>query len=230
MKKLGLICGLGPETTVSYYQSIIKAFTPLYEEVGYPEISLESCNLKEFIDAVSNNEWDHLVELFRTKISALATSGAEFAAIASNTPHLLFDRIQEQSPIELVSIVTSTAQEIQRRGLSKVLLMGTGFTMRSDFYAKELAKYHIKTIVPSERDIAYIHEKLFTEIEHGIFTQETRNGLAGIISKSVEEDAIDGVIMGCTELPLILQESDVTVSYINTTDIHINALIKKIKE
>ena len=140
-------------------------------------------------------------------------------------PHIVFDRVNELSPIPLLSIVEETCKHIDRLALRRVGLLGTKFTMQSDFYQKVCDKYNIEVFVPHEKEREYIHRKLITEIEFGIFLDETREGLLNIIKKMIEEDLVEGIILGCTELPLILTKSKFGIPFLNTTKIHVESIV-----
>ncbi len=225
MKKIGIIGGLGPESTLEYYRGIIKAFHSTYKETGYPEIVIESVNLKDVMTWATNNEWDKVVDLVSTCCQNMVHAGAEFGAIASNTPHRVFDEIQSRTSLPLVSIVTATRFFAQQRGLSKLLLLGTGFTMQSDFYQKEFEPHGIELIVPNEPDRDFLHTIIFSELEVGIFKESTKNRILNKIN-SYKDHGIDGVILACTEFPLLIQQDDLDVPCLNTVEIHINDMIK----
>ena len=227
--KIGIIGGIGPESTIDYYRHIIR----LYQENGrgdYPDIALESINMTAMLKLVSEKDWDGLTSLLAKAVSALTKAGAGLAGIASNTPHIVFEQVQRVSPIPLVSIVEAARQEADRLALKKVGLLGTLFTMQGSYYASVFEKSGITVIVPDEKEQQYIEQKLFSEIEQGIFLEETRNGLLNIIKKMIAEASIDGVILGCTELPLILTESKYGIPFLNTTEIHVRRILEKAAE
>lgn len=229
MKRIGIIGGLGPESTVDYYKSIIDACR-VDGSLAAPEILIFSLNLEEVLSLVSRQEWDRLVELLVSKITALYRAGADFAVISANTPHIVFDHVQAQSPLPLLSIVTATLDKTKELGLKKVGLLGTRFTMQANFFSPPFSSQGISTVVPSTTDQEYIHDKLMTEIELGIITDETRKGLLEIIERMIARDTIDGVILGCTELPLILDTSESGIPFLNTTAIHVESIVNYCKQ
>ncbi len=225
MKTIGIIGGLGPESTVDYYKSIISSAKGLNGGTQYPEMVVLSVDLNRFMAFVKVRDWKGTAEWLLESIGRLRAAGADFAAIASNTPHIVFDAIRDKSPIPLISIVEATVDETVKLGLKRPGLLGTLLTMTSDFYPEAFRKRGMSVAVPLEKERAYIEDKLFTEIELGIFRDETRNGLLSIVKRMMKEEGIDSVILGCTELPLILTESAFGIPFLNTTAIHCAAIM-----
>ncbi len=226
MRRIGIIGGLGPESTVDYYKEIIEEFNARYPELAYPEIIVYSANLKKLMGFVATESWSDLSEWLFEKITSLQLAGAEFAAIASNTPHIVFDEIKAKSPIPLLSIVEETCKRAQEMGLKNVGLMGTRLTMEAKFYKKPFTSKGISIVVPSDTERETIQHRLFSEIELGIIKDSTREELLAIAKRMVEEDRIDSLILGCTELPLILTESRYGIPFLNTSAIHCEAIIR----
>jgi len=228
MKKIGLIGGMGPESTLDYYKGIINAFKNEQGIMNYPEIIIYSINLSEFLLLMKEKKYDLIVDMLLGKLKALKDAGAEFAAITANTPHLLFDRIKERTPLPLISIVEAACEHAVKMGLKKPGLFGTGFTMASSFYQNIFNSKGMEVVVPQADDRKIIDEKLFSEIEQGIFKEDTRNLLIGQIEKMVIHNYIDSLILGCTEFPLILTSAEyVGIPMLNTTMIHVEAIVKR---
>ena len=228
MQKIGLIGGLGPESTVDYYNRLINVFKGKVAHLYYPEIFIYSIRMAEFLKLMEQKEYDKVVELLSEKIAALEKAGANFAAITANTPHLLFDRLNATSPIPLISIVETCCNKAKQMGLKKLGLFGTGFTMNNDFYQKTFRKEGLEVVVPDEKDRDIINEKLFSEIELGIFKEETKMLLINIAEKMMNKHHIDSLILGCTEFPLILTEpSYLGIPFLNTTQIHVDAIAER---
>jgi len=225
MKNIGIIGGIGPESTADYYKEIISVFNTKYADIAYPEIIIYSANLNELMEFVNAKQWQRLSEWLLEKITCLHRAGADFAAIASNTPHIVFDEIKSKSPIPLLSIVESTCAKVQDMELKNIGLMGTRLTMEANFYKKPFISKEIFVVVPLEEEQQFIHHKLFSEIELGIFKESTKNQLLAIAKRMVEQDEIDSLILGCTELPLILTESKFGIPFLNTTAIHCESII-----
>lgn len=224
MKTIGIVGGVGPESTVDYYQRIIKALR-VPGSLAAPEIIIYSVSLEEVLELVGKREWNHLIYLLVAKIKALQKAGADFAVISANTPHVVFDEVQAKSPIPLISIVTATCDQARELGVKKVGLLGTRFTMEENFFSAPFAAAGISVVVPTPEEQAYIHQKLVDEIEIGIFTDETRSGLLAIVERMMERDRIDAVILGCTELPLILEKDEFGIKFLNTTAIHVESIV-----
>lgn len=227
MKKIGIIGGLGPEATMDYYKEIINAFKNEKGDLNYPEIIIYSVNMSEFLSLMKEKKYDQVTTLLLEKIEGLKRAGAEFAILSANTPHLLFDRIKEKCGIPMISIVEATCNESLKRGYKRTGLFGTGFTMEASFFTDIFKKQGIDVIMPDKEDRDLINHRLFSEIELGIFKDDTRQSLIGIIGKMVREQHIDSLILGCTEFPLILKESSYAgIPMLNTTKIHVDAIVK----
>jgi aspartate racemase len=224
MKRIGIIGGLGPEATVDYYKELINAFKSA-GDLNYPEIIIYSVNMSEFISLMKQAEYQKASALMVEKLDALKLAGAEFAAISANTPHLMFSEIKKKSQLHLISIVEATCNEFIRRGLKRPGLFGTGFTMNATFYQDVFRQHNIDVVIPEKEDRKLINYKLFSEIELGIFKDETRQLLIGMIKKMVDNQGIDSLILGCTEFPLILTENTYAgITMLNTTKIHVGAI------
>ena len=225
MKNIGILGGMGPESTVDYYKEIITSFNTEYSEYAYPEIIVYSANIHELMKFVDDNNWSGLSAWLLTKINFLKLAGAEFVAIASNTPHIVFDQVEAKAPIPLLSIVEATCSKVQELGLKNIGLMGTKLTMKADFYKKPFISKGISVVTPTEEEQKLIHHRLFSEIELGILKDSTRDELLDITKRMVKEDKIDALILGCTELPLILKENKFGIPFLNTSAIHCEKII-----
>lgn len=229
MKLLGIIGGLGPESTVDYYKRIIEAFRP-EGSLSVPEMVIYSVDIEEVLGLVARQEWSSLIYLLVAKVKALQRAGTDFAVISANTPHIVFNEVQARSPIPLLSIVTATLDKAKELALRKVALLGTKFTMQHNFFAPQFGDHGISVAVPSPEDQEYIHDRLIAEIERGIITEETRKGLLAVIERMVALHAVDGVILGCTELPLILDKDEFGLPFLNTTAIHVESIVNYMKK
>jgi len=175
-------------------------------------------------------QWDEIIEWFVNSINTLYRAGAESAAIASNTPHAVFDAVQSKSPIPMISIVEATRSRAVDMGLKRIGLMGTKFTMQSDYYQKAFAQNDLPVIVPKPDEQQEIHNKLMTEIELGVIKDTTRQQLLDIVKRMIKEDSIDALILGCTELPLILDKDEYGIPFLDTVSIHIDSIVKYCRE
>jgi len=226
MKTIGMVGGIGPESTIDYYRLLIAAYRELHPDGSYPAIVINSVDLKTVLDLVSTNQRGSLVELFSGAVEALARAGAEVGFLASNTPHLVFDEIARRSPIPLVSIVESARDRASALGLKRVGLFGTRFTMQANFYADAFAQAGMEMIAPQPAEQDYIHEKYMGELVAGILLPETRAGLLAIARLMKTRHGIEALILGGTELPLILRgDNDIGIPFLDTAQIHVQAVI-----
>lgn len=226
MAKIGMIGGFGPQSTLDYYRLLVETYNHEANDESNPEIIIYSMDINILMKLVVNEQWDTLVEWLVNGIEVLHKAGADFGFISANTPHIVFDRVNELSPIPLLSIVDETCNYIKKIGIKKVGLLGTKFTMQSEFYQKACNKNNVQIFVPNEKDQEYIHNKLMTEIELGNFLDETRKGLIDIIKRMIDDNSIEGIILGCTELPLILTKGELGIPFLNTTQIHVESIIR----
>lgn len=228
MKKAGLIGGIGPESTIIYYHDIAYGVQEKTDKHFFPSLSIESLNVFDIFKFCQKEEYDKLAGYILQAIKNLAVSGANFAALTGNTPHIIFDQLQAQSPIPLISIVNETYKKAQQKKLSRVLLLGTSFTMREDFFKKLFTNGGIEIITPSEAEMDYIDDKISKELEIGIVNPETQSTFIEIIKKIQKDKDVQSVILGCTELPLILNEKVLSLPCLDTMKIHIQSIIKEI--
>jgi len=225
-KTLGIIGGVGPESTIDYYRSLIALYKERKADGSYPEIIINSIDLKKEIEMVERNRLADLTTYLVEEIEKLGRAGAHFGLIASNTPHIVFDAVRMRSPIPLISIVESAAVFAKARGLTKIALFGTKFTMTGDFYPKVFSREGIELAQPETADQDYIHDKYMNELVNGIFHDQTRASLLSVVDRMKDKHQIDGVILAGTELPLILcDDSCQGIPCLNTTRIHVEAAI-----
>ena len=226
MKTLGIIGGLGPESTVDYYQRIIALYRERTGDGGYPEFIIKSVNLRKGLDFMDANDLTGMADYLLEGIGNLARAGADFGLISANTPHIVFDDIASKSPIPLISIVEATCAAAKTRKLRRLALFGTRYTMQSNFYPKVFSREEIEVFVPEPNDQDYIHDKYMNELVPGEFLPETRGGLLAIVDRMKAKSDIDGVILAGTELPLILRDPDHNgIPFLNTTEIHCEAAV-----
>jgi aspartate racemase len=211
MKTVGIIGGIAPESTIEYYRLIIASYREQKQDGSYPAILINSIDLKKMLDLIEAGALGEVTTYLVGEVQKLASAGADFGLLASNTPHIVFDEIRRRSPIPLISIVEATCTTAKALGLKRVGLFGTRFTMQGRFYPDVFSTEGITLVLPDEDEQAYIHEKYLGELVNGIFLPETRERLLKIVDRLREREAIDGLILGGTELPLIL--SDVTFRF-----------------
>lgn len=230
MKKLGLVGGTGPESTVPYYQGIVYGVQEKIGKKFFPSLTIESINVFDVLQLCSEEKYDELTDYLMTAINNLINSGADFIALSANTSHIVFDKLQEKSTVPLVSIVEATKDEALRLNKHKLGLLGTIFTMTGDFFKKPFNDSNIEIIVPNADEIEYINHKISTELELGIVKEETQKNFCKIIERMKNDNGIEAIILGCTELPLVLNDEVSSVQCLDTMKIHINTLINMIIE
>lgn len=226
MKKLGVIGGLGPESTLDYYRMIVARFRERAGDGNYPSFLLHSLNLKPAIDAVTAGDLEGLTRQLVDGVDVLARGGAEFALIAANTPHIVFDAVRQASPIPLVSIVEAARDAARAAGHKRVALFGTRFTMQGRFYPDVFGPAGITIVPPAPAEQDWIHGRYFGELLLGVVTDETRDGLLAIVERLAAEERIDGLLIAGTELSLVLRmESHAGVAFLDTGKIHVERAV-----
>jgi aspartate racemase len=229
MKTVGLIGGVGPESTIEYYRFIIEAYRERKQDDTYPSIIINSVDVNKYVALATANRFDTFANELVIEIERLARAGADFGALAANTPHIVFDELQRRSRIPLVSIVEATCHKARNLELKRVALLGTRFTMTGGFYQDVFARAGIDLVVPNEEEQTYIHEKYIGELLKNVFADETRVGLLAIINQLRERAAIEAVILGGTELPLILRGAEGKgVMFLDTTKIHVEKIVERL--
>src|SRR5437588_3423240 len=228
MKTLGMIGGVGPESTVDYYKNIIASYREQRRDGHYPQFVINSIDLQRGIDFLEADDLGGMAAFLVCEIEKLARAGADFGIIAANTPHIVFDEVSAKSPIPFISIVEASCDYAKSRNFKRLALFGTRYTMRADFYQKVFAREGIELVVPEPKDQDYIHEKYFAELVPGIFLPETRENLLAIADRMKDKMDIQGVLLAGTELALILRgESHNGVALLDTGKIHCQAAVNE---
>lgn len=225
MKKLGLVGGMGVESTIPYYHDIVYGVQNRIGRNFFPNVAIESVNVFDVLELCGKQKYDELTDYLMRAINNLTASGADFIALSANTPHIVFDKLQEQSSIPLVSIVEAARDEAIRLNIHKVGLLGTIFTMTEDFFKKPFYSSNIEIITPTAEEMEYVNLKISSELELGIIKEETLQGFQKVIKRMQNEDRIEAVILGCTELPLLLNDEVSPIPCLDTMKIHIQLLI-----
>ena len=228
MLKVGIVGGIGPVSTLDYYREIIAGYRRATGSVNYPKIVVNSVDMTEMLVFTEGRDFDGLTDFLLRAVGELAAARADFAAIASNTPHIVFDRLSLHSPIPLVSIVQATCAQAASLGLKKLLLIGTAFTMANRFYQDAFAERGIESFVPPEEGRKLVQGIIFPELEDGIVRPERKRELVRLCDALIDEKGADGIVLGCTELPLMLRPDDFDVTVLDTTRIHIDAIVRKL--
>lgn len=228
MKTLGVIGGVGPESTIDYYKNLIAMYRERKSDGHYPQFVINSIDLQKGIDFLEADNLAGMADFLVEEIQKLSKAGAEFGIIAANTPHIVFDEVKAKSPIPFISIVEATADYAKSRELKRLALFGTRYTMQADFYPKIFRLAGIELIVPEPKDQDYIHEKYFAELVPGIFLPETRASLLAIVAHMKKSAGIEGVTLAGTELALILRgDSHNGIALLDTGKIHCQAAVNE---
>ena len=228
INKIGVIGGIGPESSIEYYRLIIKRFQEIEATTEYPEFIIQSVNMTEMLGYVFDKKLDQLVDFLIERINILQKAGVEYVAIASNTPHIVFEKLSEKVSIPLISIVEETCKNVAAEKIKRVGLLGTKSTMSSGFYNSVAEQHNIQVVIPSLEDQDYIHNKYMSELVFNTILPDTKNKLIEIIKKIKKEDLIEGLILGGTELPFIIKQTDFSdIKIFDTTKIHVESIVAK---
>lgn len=229
MKKVGIVGGMGPESTVDYYQSVISKFQ---EKIGskeeLPELFINSINMYKMFKLLMGGETEKLINYLTDSVQKLESVGADFVVMSANTPHIVFEQVQGKVQVPMISIVEETYLKAHDLGLQKIGLIGTKFTMEGDFFKKPFDANNKEVIVPNQPEQEYIHRKIAEELENGIVNHETKKCFINIINQMIERHNIQGVILGCTELPMLIENEDLNIHLLNTTEIHVDKIVDTI--
>jgi aspartate racemase len=228
MKTVGIIGGVGPASTVDYYRLLIAAYRERNRDGSYPSIIINSVDLHKMLGFAEAGQLAAMTEYVVAEVHKLARAGADFGLLSSNTPHIIFDEIHRQSPIPLISIVQAVCIAAKNLGTRKLGLLGTRFTMQGNFYPAVFSREGITLVVPDAHDQTYIHDKYMNELVKGIILPATRERLLEIIDGIKAREGIEGVILGGTELPLILRDAGQDIPFLDTAQIHVNAAVEQL--
>jgi len=218
-RKIGILGGMSPESTITYYEHITRTYTERYGDFGYPEILIYSVNFQKFVVWQKTGQWDAAEREMVEALENLRLAGADFGLIATNTMHIVFDTVQQSVKMPLLSIVDATAEAILASGLKCVGLMGTVFTMRERFFRDRLAQSGIQVLVPEIQDQDRMNEVIYQELCGGKVLPASRKMFLEIIER-LRSGGAQGIVLGCTEIPLLVRPQDCTLPLFNTTLLH----------
>lgn len=228
MASVGLVGGLGPESTIDYYRRILDAWQ-LEEPGTSPSIVIDSLDVARGLRLVEHDR-PALVEYLLASLRRLAAAGVDFAALTANTPHIVFDELAERTPVPLVSIVEVCAQEARARGLRRVALLGTRFTMAAPFYPDVCARHGVDVVRPAPADQAWVHERYVSELLKGDFRDRTRQEFVALAERLREEQHVQALVLGGTELPLLLPQAVIAgLPALDTTALHVAAIVRRLR-
>ncbi len=228
MKRLGIIGGIAPESTIEYYRLLVAMYRDRVTDGSYPPLVINSIDMNRMRGLIEAGELGQLADYLHGELRRLADAGADFAFLASNTPHIVFDELERRSPIPLLSIVRAARDAAVALGLKKVGLLGTRFTMSARVYPEVFAGAGVEVVTPDDADQDYVHERYMGELIYGVFLDETREGLLAVIDRLKERAGIEGVVLGGTELPLILPDAaGREIPFLDTTRIHAERAVEQ---
>jgi aspartate racemase len=226
MKTIGLVGGMTPESTKVYYDLLIRgARKSGGNPLRNPEILIFSLDLAELVRIQRGGERREVVEFLTALLERLRLAGAEIGALTANTPHAYLDEIRAETSLPLVSIISATRDAAVDRGLERALLLGTRTTIEAEMYPREFADTGIRVVLPGEEDREFLDQTIYNDLALGHVSPEVRQRYHHICAKHIESDGIDSVILGCTELPLVISSDDLSIEVLDTTEIHVAAIL-----
>jgi len=229
MKTAGMIGGLGPESTIAYYRAIVEKYRERAHDDSYPSLLIDSVDLTRMLALIADDRLDDIAAYLLDELRRLAAAGADFGFISANTPHVVFDRLREASPLPLISIVEATCARAQALGLTRLGIFGTRYTMQGRFYADVCSRLGIALFAPRGDDQTYVHEKYLGELVNGVFLPQTRVEMLRIAERMRNEHTVEGIVLGGTELPLLLTEAAHDgIALLDTTAIHADSVVTEL--
>lgn len=225
MKRIGLIGGLSPESTVYYYGQLCRDYNRRFGELNFPEMTIHSLNLQTLLPHFQHNRWDAVAAILLDALQRLKQAGADFAAILANTPHNACELIRDASPLEILTIMDATSAALVREGRTRVALLGTRPTMEFGFYQRHFAAHQIETLVPAESQRIALDRIIWQELAHGTVCSESRAATLVMID-SLRQQGADAVVLGCTELGLLIRPEDSPLPLYDTSQIHAAAILQ----
>jgi aspartate racemase len=224
MKTIGILGGMSPESTVEYYQIITRSYLEAYGDHGYPPVVIYSVSFQPYIDWPKAGEWDKVGEGLGSAARRLQDAGADFIVIATNTMHKVIDAIQGAVDVPVLSLLDVVADAVEAAGMTAVGLLGTIFTMEETFYQDALGARGITALTPEKADREIVNRVIYDELTAGIIREESRAEYVRII-QALQSQGAQGVILGCTEIPLLVGPDDVSLPLFDTTRLHAEAAL-----
>ena len=222
MNRIGILGGMSYESTIKYYDLLLQKYYERFNDYNYPEVVIFSLNFQKIIDYELNDERAKYIDYLMGGINSLENAGASFIIMAANSPHAVYNDLKKLSKVPILSIAKATAEKTRQENMKKLLLLGIKFTMKNTFYQDYCRKLGIEVITPSNKEQDVIDKIIFDELVIGFFKQESKEKLLQIITKY----QVDGVILGCTELPLMLAQKDTDIKLLDTVELHVEAALE----
>jgi aspartate racemase len=229
MKTLGIIGGIGPESTIEYYRFILNCYRTRVPDGSAPHLLIDSLDVNRAIALLDANDLAGLTNYISFAVGRLTSAGAEILLTAANTPHLVFDQVQARAAIPILRMVQAACDEARCRGYKRLGLFGTGFTMEARFYPETFARAGLELLPPNESERALLHEKYIHELLQNEFRPETRRLMLDIIERMRREDGIEALLLAGTELPLLFRGAEPAgLPFLDTTLIQVRAAVTAI--
>lgn len=228
MKTLGIIGGIGPESTIEYYRLIVAGYRRRKPDGSFPPVLINSIDMTRMLGLIGANEMKAVTDYLVGEVNKLSKAGADFGLFAANTPHIVFNEIYERARMPLISIVEAACDAALSRNLARLGLFGTRFTMQGSFYPDVFSRRGLQLVMPEEADQDYIHDKYMRELVHGEYLDETRRRLLEIVDRLIDQQHVDALILGGTELPFILRDETYRgIPFLDTTRIHVDRAVTR---
>ncbi|MGD2105442.1 MAG: aspartate/glutamate racemase family protein [Anaerolineae bacterium] len=223
-KAIGILGGMSPESTVAYYEYLTRTYVRRFGDHSYPEILIYSVSFQDYVDWPEQERWDLVAEGLSHSARVLEAAGADFILIATNTMHIVFDEVESSVDVPMLSLLDAVADAIEERRMETVGLLGTAFTMEKDFYRDALAERGISVVVPSPEDRKRVNDIIYCELVAGEIRDASGETFVRIVDDLAHRSA-EGVILGCTEIPLLIGDEDTSLPLFDTTKIHADAAL-----
>jgi aspartate racemase len=224
MKKIGILGGMSPESTTLYYEHITRTYTARFGDYGYPEILIYSVNFQRFVNWQHNGQWNEAAQEMAAALERLRLAGADFGLIATNTMHIVFEEVQRAVNMPLLSIVQATAESIVAAGIRCVGLLGTVFTMGERFFREGLERSGITALVPKPRDQQRVNDVIYQELCRGEIRPTSRQMFLEVM-EGLRGLGAQGIVLGCTEIPLLVEPQHCELPLFNTALLHAGAAL-----
>ena len=219
MKRIGILGGMSPESTTLYYEHITRTYTARFGDYGYPEVLIYSVSFQQFVDWQHRGQWNEAARAMARALERLRAAGADFGLIATNTMHIVFEEVQRAVQMPLLSIIQATAEAVRAAGLHSVGLLGTVFTMSEPFFRGGLERSGINVLVPEPSDQQKVNEVIYQELCRGEIRPGSRQTFLDIIEQLRRRGA-EGIVLGCTEIPLLVKPEHCDLPLFNTSLLH----------
>jgi len=228
MKRIGLVGGMTPESTLSYYRMIIECGRQRFDNpLRNPVVMIYSIDLAEIAAHQRVGESGRVVEILVDVLECLRGAGAELGALTANTPHAFFDDISQRTELELISIVETTVARVVELGLKRVLLLGTETTMQAPMYPEACSGHDIEVVLPNEDERRFVNASIYEELALGRVTPELREQHVSMCRRHIDRAGIDGIVLACTEIPMVLEPGMLPVPLVDTARCHADAIFER---